>query len=95
MQDQTRNLALEESFFDALDQYFKLTPVTDSCWEAKVFICKRWRITEAWQIPSMSIIMNGGRGVIRGRGFGLVDELFGHWNGRYRHAWYHKKYSMA
>ena len=75
--DQPRSLALEESFFDALSLYFKLTPVTGAAWEAKMFICKRWRVTEEWALPDATEIMNGRKGILRGRVFGLVDQLLG------------------
>ncbi|WWC90659.1 uncharacterized protein L201_005595 [Kwoniella dendrophila CBS 6074] len=73
----SRTLSLEESFFDSLALYFKTTPVRGGDWEAKVFICRRWKITEEWTLPDVKDVMNGGKGVIRGRSYGLVDDLFG------------------
>nr|XP_019044740.1 hypothetical protein I302_06653 [Kwoniella bestiolae CBS 10118]OCF23670.1 hypothetical protein I302_06653 [Kwoniella bestiolae CBS 10118] len=48
-----------------------------SDWEAKVFICRRWNVTDEWSLPDIKGVMNGGKGVIRGRSFSLVDDLFG------------------
>ena len=81
--DQSRTLILEESFFDTLSLYFKLTPVTGKDWEAKIFICKRWRVTEEWRLPGLCEVMKGGKGIIRGKDFGLIDSLFGslEWEG--------------
>ncbi|WVO23085.1 uncharacterized protein IAS62_004430 [Cryptococcus decagattii] len=73
----TRTLALEESFFDALAHYFKTKPVRGGTWEAKVFIGKRWKVTKDWSLPDIKDIMNGSKEVIRGRSYGLIDELFG------------------
>ncbi|OWZ41384.1 hypothetical protein C361_03897 [Cryptococcus neoformans Tu259-1] len=73
----TRTLALEESFFDALAHYFKTTPVRGGTWEAKVFIGKRWKVTKDWSLPDIKDVMNGSKEVIRGRSYGLIDELFG------------------
>ncbi|WVF72849.1 hypothetical protein IAT40_007667 [Kwoniella sp. CBS 6097] len=53
------------------------TPVRGGDWEAKVFICRRWKVTDEWTLPGVKDVMNGGKGVIRGRSFGLVDDLFG------------------
>ena len=75
--DHLRSLSLEESFFNALNLYFKLTPVTGGQWETKIFICKRWRVTEEWALPVLSEVMKGGKGIVRGRSFGLIDEIFG------------------
>lgn len=75
--DTTRTLALEESFFDALAYYFKTTPVRGGTWEAKVFIGKRWKVTKDWSLPDIKDVMNGSKEVIRGRSYGLIDELFG------------------
>ncbi|WWC71520.1 uncharacterized protein I206_105478 [Kwoniella pini CBS 10737] len=69
--------SLEESFFDSLALYFQTTPVRGGDWEAKVFLCKRWKVTEEWSLPDIKDVMNGGKGVVRGRSFGLVDDLFG------------------
>ncbi|WVR07525.1 hypothetical protein IAU60_004567 [Kwoniella sp. DSM 27419] len=75
--DTSRTLALEESFFNSLALYFQTTPVRGGDWEAKVFICRRWRVTSDWTLPDVNEVMNGGRGVIRGRSYDLVDDLFG------------------
>ncbi|WVQ68013.1 uncharacterized protein L199_006219 [Kwoniella botswanensis] len=75
--DTSRTLALEESFFDSFSLYFQMIPVRGSDWEAKIFICKRWNVTDEWALPDIKDVMNGGKGVLRGRSFGLIDELFG------------------
>jgi hypothetical protein len=73
--DKSRTLNLEESFFDSLGKYFQVTPVigVDG---ANIYICRRWRVTEEWTMPAISEVMNGVKGVVRGRDFGLVDQLF-------------------
>ncbi|TYJ53404.1 hypothetical protein B9479_005951 [Cryptococcus floricola] len=73
----SRTLALEESFFDALARYFHMSPVRGGDWEAKVFICRRWKVTKEWALPGVKDVMNGGKGVVRGRSYDLIDELFG------------------
>ncbi|KAK4688810.1 hypothetical protein P7C73_g1304, partial [Tremellales sp. Uapishka_1] len=77
MVDKSRTLALEESFFDSLSLYFQLVPVTGAEWEARVYICRRWKVTKDWSIPDKRIVMNGSKEVITGRSFGLVDQMFG------------------
>jgi hypothetical protein len=68
---------LEESFFDALGQYFQLQPVVGGSWDAKVYICKRWKVTAKWTIPDILTVMNGSKEVVRGRSFGFIEQLFG------------------
>ncbi|WRT68454.1 uncharacterized protein IL334_005430 [Kwoniella shivajii] len=75
--DTSRTLALEESFFDSFSLYFHMAPVRGGHWDAKVFICKRWTVSEEWTLPDIKDVMNGGKGVLRGRSFTLVDDLFG------------------
>jgi hypothetical protein len=75
--DKSRTLALEESFFDAFGQYFRMMPVVGGEWEAKVFICRRWRTTEEWALPDATEAMSRRPGIVRGRDFGLIDQLFG------------------
>lgn len=84
--DQSRTLSLEESFFDAFSQYFSLQPVilppetSTANPQARIYICRRWRTTNEWTLPDIKRIMNGpegGKGVVRGRDFGLIDALFG------------------
>jgi hypothetical protein len=45
--------------------------------DARIYICRRWKITTEWSMPNVKEVMNGGKGVVRGRDFGLVDQLFG------------------
>jgi len=32
---------------------------------------------DEWAMPALSEVMNGRKGVVRGRGFDLVDDLYG------------------
>lgn len=76
--DHSRTLALEESFFHAMEQYFQTTPVTGLRGEdSKIYICRRWRTEQDWSMPTIQSVMNGSRSVVRGRGYGLIDQLFG------------------
>ncbi|RSH77928.1 uncharacterized protein EHS24_003001 [Apiotrichum porosum] len=74
----SRSLNLEESFFDSFAHYFRQEPVTDGKWDAevKLFICRRWRVTDEWRLPSLNMVMGGAPGVVKGRSFGLVESLF-------------------
>lgn len=74
----SRSLSLEESFFDSFARYFRQEPVTDGKWdlEVKLFICRRWRVTEEWRLPGLDTVMNGAPGVVPGRSYSLVDSLF-------------------
>jgi len=53
-----------------------LTPVIGGEYEAKVYICRRWRITDEWVLPDIKGVMNGAKGIVRGRDWGLEDGLF-------------------
>lgn len=76
--DKSRTLALEQSFFDSLALYFRLEPVIGGRTEAKIYICRRWRVTEDWTVPEENIVMNGSKEVVKGRGgFGLMEEMLG------------------
>lgn len=74
----SRSLGLEESFFDSFSRYFRSEPVTDGSWddEVKIFLCRRWRVTDAWVLPEMKHVMAGARGAVQGRSYDLVDSLF-------------------
>ncbi|TXT12904.1 hypothetical protein VHUM_01305 [Vanrija humicola] len=75
----SRSLALEESFFDSFGRYFELTPVLGGGWdEERIFVCRRWRVTEEWRLPSLKQVMAPQPGVVVKRSFGLVDDLFAH-----------------
>lgn len=74
--DKPRTLALEYSFFDAFNLYFRMTPVVGGDSEVRVYLCQRWRITTEWQIPKVEQVMNGAPGVLRGRDFGYIDQMF-------------------
>lgn len=52
--------------------------MTDGKWDAevKLFICRRWRVTDEWRLPSLNMVMGGAPGVVKGRSFGLVESLF-------------------
>jgi hypothetical protein len=66
---------LEESFFDAFSRYFETQPVV-GVEGAKVYLCRRWRVTPHWRMPSVETVMQGSKEVVRGRDFSMVDELF-------------------
>ncbi|GMK55489.1 hypothetical protein CspeluHIS016_0205450 [Cutaneotrichosporon spelunceum] len=72
----SRSLALEESFFDSFARYFRMEPVMGPVGDVKLFLCRRWRVTEEWQLPDLSRVMNGAPGVVVGRSFGLAESLF-------------------
>ncbi|BEI85438.1 hypothetical protein CcaverHIS002_0508390 [Cutaneotrichosporon cavernicola] len=72
----SRSLGLEESFFDSFARYFRMEPVMGFTGDAKLFLCRRWRVTEEWRLPELSRVMNGAPGVIVGRSFGLAESLF-------------------
>ncbi|WOO83862.1 Protein-lysine methyltransferase METTL21D [Vanrija pseudolonga] len=75
----SRSLALEESFFDSFGRYFELTPVLGGGWdEERIFVCRRWRVTDEWRLPSLKHVMAPQPGVVVQRSFGLVDDLFAH-----------------
>ncbi|KAL1406338.1 hypothetical protein Q8F55_008037 [Vanrija albida] len=75
----SRSLALEESFFDSFGRYFELTPVLGGDWdEERIFLCRRWRVTDEWRLPSLQHVMSPQPGVVVKRSFGLVDDLFAH-----------------
>lgn len=44
--------------------------------DVKLFLCRRWRVTEEWRIPDTSRVMAGAPGVVVGRTFGLAESLF-------------------
>lgn len=73
-----RSLGLEESFFDSFSRYFRSELVTDGGWspEVKIFICRRWRVTDEWRLPEQKRIMAGAPGVVLGRSYDLVDSLY-------------------
>ncbi|KAL7422780.1 hypothetical protein Q5752_002075 [Cryptotrichosporon argae] len=82
----TRQLVLEQSFFDTLASYFSLAPVLDAAtgapplaWgDTRLFTCRRWRVTDEWALPASDAVMRADpRGVVRGRCWGLEDGLFG------------------
>jgi hypothetical protein len=76
--DKSRTLALEQSFFDTLALYFRIEPVIGGRTEAKIYICRRWKVTEQWVVPEEKEVMNGSKEVIMGRGgFGLMEEMLG------------------
>lgn len=76
--DKSRTLALEQSFFDSLALYFRLEPVIGGRTEAKIYLCRRWRVTKDWVVPDEKDVMNGSKEVMRGSGgFGLVEEMLG------------------
>jgi hypothetical protein len=58
-------------------QYFKMDPVIGGQWDAKMFICRRWKTTEEWSLPSVKDVMMARKGIVRGRDYGLVDQLYG------------------
>ncbi|BEJ16289.1 hypothetical protein CspHIS471_0508940 [Cutaneotrichosporon sp. HIS471] len=72
----SRSLGLEESFFDSFARYFRMEPVMGVTGDAKLFLCRRWRVTEEWRLPESSRVMNGAPGVVVGRSFGLAESLF-------------------
>jgi hypothetical protein len=76
--DKSRTLALEQSFFDTFALYFRIEPVIGGRTEAKIYICRRWKVTEQWVVPEEKEVMNGSKEVIMGRGgFGLMEEMLG------------------
>lgn len=82
--DKSRTLALEQSFFDSLALYFRLEPVVAAAGrgptedEAKIYSCRRWRVTSEWAVPEEKDVMNGSKEVKRGQGgFGLMEEMLG------------------
>jgi hypothetical protein len=78
MTDKSRTLNLEQSFFDTLALYFRLEPVVGGRTEAKIYICRRWRVTENWVVPEERDVMNGSKEVIRGRGgMSVMEEMLG------------------
>jgi hypothetical protein len=78
MIDKSRTLNLEQSFFDTLALYFRLEPVVGGRTEAKIYICRRWRVTEDWVVPEEKDVMNGSKQVIRGRGgMSVMEEMLG------------------
>jgi hypothetical protein len=78
MTDKSRTLNLEQSFFDTLALYFRLEPVVGGRTEAKIYICRRWRVTEDWVVPEEKDVMNGSKEVIRGRGgMSVMEEMLG------------------
>jgi len=78
MIDKSRTLNLEQSFFDTLALYFRLEPVVGGRTEAKIYICRRWRVTEDWVVPDEKDVMNGSKEVIRGRGgMSVMEEMLG------------------
>jgi hypothetical protein len=77
MEDHSRTLALEETFFDSLNLYFQMTPVLGGHEDTKIYLCRRWPVTEEWSLPTMQDVMHGGKGVTQGRAFGLIDEMLG------------------
>jgi len=78
MIDKSRTLNLEQSFFDTLALYFRLEPVVGGRIEAKIYICRRWRVTENWVVPDEKDVMNGSIEVIRGRGgMSVMEEMLG------------------
>lgn len=71
-------MALEQSFFDSLALYFRLEPVVGGRTEAKLYVCRRWRVTENWTVPEENVVMNGSKEVVKGRGgYGLMEEMLG------------------
>lgn len=71
-------MALEQSFFDSLALYFRLEPVVGVQHEAKIYLCRRWLVTENWVVPDEKDVMNGSKEVVKGsRGFGLFEEMLG------------------
>jgi hypothetical protein len=44
--------------------------------DVKLFLCRRWRVTEEWRLPELGRVMNGAPGVVVGRSFGLAESLF-------------------
>lgn len=74
----SRSLGLEESFFDSFARYFRMEPVTGGppADDVKLFLCRRWRVTDAWRLPGVDRVMGGAEGVVVGRSFGLAESLF-------------------
>lgn len=76
--DKSRTLALEQSFFDTLSLYFRLEPVVGGQTGAKIYICRRWRVTEDWVVPEEKDVMNGSERVVKGRGgMSVMEEMLG------------------
>jgi hypothetical protein len=73
--DKSRTLNLEQSFFDSLGRYFQMKPVIGVD-DARIYICRRWKVTTEWTLPGVNEVMNGVRGVVRGRDFGFEEQLF-------------------
>lgn len=53
-----------------------MTPVIRASGEAKLFVCRRWPVTDKWVLPDVEHVMRGSPEVIRGRDFSLIDQLF-------------------
>ena len=76
--DKSRTLALEQSFFDTLSLYFRVEPVVGGDTGAKIYICRRWPVTESWVLPEEKDVMNGSKEVVKGQGgYGLMEEMLG------------------
>jgi len=45
---------------------------------AKIYICRRWRVTEDWVVPEEKDVMNGSERVVKGRGgMSVMEEMLG------------------
>lgn len=44
--------------------------------DVKLFLCRRWRVTDEWVLPEVGRVMAGAPGVVQGRSFGLAESLF-------------------
>jgi hypothetical protein len=51
-----------------------MVPIVGGESDVKLYTCRRWRVTEEWKMPDN--VMIGAPGVVRGRDFGYIDEMF-------------------